>query len=328
MALAASTPSPAPGTSTGIARWSTDLVTQDQRLDYWVGAICEAFLEMDCDSVRRNSFDGSLQCLATPSINLNVVRAAPQEVFRTRQAITRASASPFYLISDTRYHWHVKQDGEALRLRPGDAVLVDASRPYEFHFPEGVDCLSVQMPRHWLGQWLQAPDARGLRALRAEEGWGRSVHAMTQQLCSNLGNALALPQPLIADHLGAVMAATFNPQDAMPPQQAAGLRERAEHLMLERLSQSQLTATVIADALGISPRTLHRAFAKDGLPFLQQLQVLRIRRAADMLRATAFARLTSAEVGRRCGFTDASHFTRVFKANTGRTPAQWRGTMH
>ncbi len=140
---------------------------QDQRLDYWVGAICEAFLEMDCDSVRRSSFDGSLQCLATPSVNLNIVKAAPQEVFRTRRAITRASASPFYLISEARHHWQVKQDGEALRLRPGDAVLVDASKPYEFHFPEGVDCLSVQMPRQWLGQWLQAPEARGLHPARA-----------------------------------------------------------------------------------------------------------------------------------------------------------------
>jgi AraC family transcriptional activator of tynA and feaB len=94
--------------------------------------------------------------------------------------------------------------------------------------------------------------------------------------------------------------------------------------MRERLSQVQLTAPAVAEALGISPRTLHRAFAKDELSFLQQLQALRIQRAADMLRATAFMRLTVAEVGRRCGFADASHFTRAFKARTGHTPAHWR----
>lgn len=313
-----------PTAAAGIARWSTDRVTPDQRLDYWVGAICEAFLEMDCDSVRSHAFDGSLQCLPMPSVNLNVVKAAPQDVFRTRRAITRASASPFYLISEASHHWHVRQDGHDLRLRPGDAVLVDASKPYEFHFTEGVDCLSVQMPRQWLGQWLQAPEAHGLRALRADEGWGRSIGAMTHQLCGGLDQALALPQPLIADHIGALLAATFNPQDAMPGRQAGSLREMAEQRMAERLSQAQLTAPVIAAALGISPRTLHRAFAKEGQSFLQRLQAMRVQRAADMLQSTAFSRLTTSEIGRRCGFADASHFTRAFKARAGLTPAQWR----
>jgi AraC family transcriptional activator of tynA and feaB len=31
-------------------RWTTDVVETGHRLDYWVGAICVAFLEMDCSS--------------------------------------------------------------------------------------------------------------------------------------------------------------------------------------------------------------------------------------------------------------------------------------
>lgn len=317
----------APSAPPRIVRWSTDRVLPEQRLDYWVGAICEAFLEMECDSAQRNAFEGSLQCLPMASIDINVVKTVQQEVFRTRIAITRSSTSPFYLITDPTCVWRVRQDGHDLRLRPGDSVLVDASRPYEFHFPGGADCLSVQMPRWWVSNWLHSPDVHGPRTLRADEGWGRAVNAMAHQLCSNIDHALALPPSVIADHLGALLAATFNPQDATPSVHASILRERAELLMAERLSLPQLTAPLIADALDVSPRTLHRAFAKDGVTFLQKLQMLRTQRASSMLRSTAFARLTTAEIGRRCGFPDASHFTRTFKARTGQTPAQWRSAM-
>lgn len=38
--------------------WSTHSVASPERLDYWVGAICEAFLEMDCTSREPAEFAG------------------------------------------------------------------------------------------------------------------------------------------------------------------------------------------------------------------------------------------------------------------------------
>jgi hypothetical protein len=43
-----------------------------------------------------------------------------------------------------------------------------------------------------------------------------------------------------------------------------------------------------------------------------------------MLQSPAFNRLTTAEIGRRAGFADASHFTKVIRAQTGQTPLQMR----
>jgi AraC family transcriptional activator of tynA and feaB len=37
-----------------------------------------------------------------------------------------------------------------------------------------------------------------------------------------------------------------------------------------------------------------------------------------------FNRVTTAEVGRRAGFTNSSHFARVMRKRTGHTPLQWR----
>ena len=70
--------------------WSTEAVAPHERLDYWVGAICEAFLEMSCDSRNDQPFAGKLMHLQADAISFTQVIAAPAEVSRTRQAIARS----------------------------------------------------------------------------------------------------------------------------------------------------------------------------------------------------------------------------------------------
>jgi AraC-like DNA-binding protein len=43
-----------------------------------------------------------------------------------------------------------------------------------------------------------------------------------------------------------------------------------------------------------------------------------------MLRSPLFDRMTTAEVGRRAGFSDASHFVKVLGRRTGQTPMRMR----
>ena len=47
-------------------------------------------------------------------------------------------------------------------------------------------------------------------------------------------------------------------------------------------------------------------------------------RRLRMLQSLLFDRVTTAEIGRRAGFSDASHFTRVVRRRTGQTPHQMR----
>src|SRR4029450_2623097 len=48
-------------TTAGIETWSTNLVEPGRRLDYWIGAVCECFLEMDIKTPVRAGFDCSIQ---------------------------------------------------------------------------------------------------------------------------------------------------------------------------------------------------------------------------------------------------------------------------
>lgn len=309
--------------------WSTDAVAPAQRLDYWVGAICEAFLEMDCSSREAPSFGGTLQSLPVDTITFNQVVASTQDVYRTPHCIAHSAYHHFYLITQLHSGWHVRQGGHVAQLRPGDAVLVDAAQPYELHFPQGVACLSVQLPRSWVGRWLAQPQSRWPRTVARDSGWGQTLSALSLQLGREPALAAAMPAQLLSDHLGAVLAAALEPQLPLAGTTGAATRsvyERACALLRAQLDQPGLQAASLALQAGVSPRSLHRAFAAQGATFAGTLRKLRLAQAAHLLAQRRMAHVATSELGRRCGFADASHFVREFQREYGATPARWRRT--
>ena len=80
----------------------------------------------------------------------------------------------------------------------------------------------------------------------------------------------------------------------------------------------------VAAVLNLSPRTLHRVLASYGETFGRKLIDARFDVAMRMLESRLFDQVTTAEIGRRAGFPNASHFTRVCRARRGCTPGQLR----
>ncbi len=110
-------------------------------------------------------------------------------------------------------------------LRPGDVVLLDSARPYELHFPEGVHCVSLQLPRAWVGQWLEQPEVRGPRVAWRDQGWGQSLGALAVQLARDPALAQALPPALLSDHLGALLCALLRARIDQPGLSAPALAQ-------------------------------------------------------------------------------------------------------
>lgn len=248
-----------------LREWTTAQAQAPERLDYWVGAICEAFLEMDCSSRAADCFDGELIHLPLTQLAVNRVRASTQDVYRTPAGIARSRSQPFYLITQTEHPWHVRQGGHCLHLRPGDAVLVDAAQPYELHFPQSVACLSVQMPRAWVGQWLRTVDTAAARVAHREQGWGAILSALCLQLGRQPELALQMAPDWLEGQFGALMTAALEPSiTEIPVKAGQALHRRAVASMRERLDQPGWRAAELAAELGVSLRTLHRAFTDVG----------------------------------------------------------------
>jgi AraC-like DNA-binding protein len=84
-----------------------------------------------------------------------------------------------------------------------------------------------------------------------------------------------------------------------------------------------LSLKVISENLNVHPSYLSREFSKyfDDLSFGDYIRKLRIEKATVLLIGSPYS---LAEIAYLTGFSDQSHFNRIFKKNIGVTPSQYR----
>ncbi|WP_207434269.1 chromate resistance protein ChrB domain-containing protein [Sabulibacter ruber] len=79
----------------------------------------------------------------------------------------------------------------------------------------------------------------------------------------------------------------------------------------------------ISEALDVHPAYVSRVFSKyfDNLSFGEYIRKLRIEKALNLLHTSGYS---LAEVAYLTGFSDQSHFTRIFRQYMGQSPSEYR----
>jgi AraC-like DNA-binding protein len=77
----------------------------------------------------------------------------------------------------------------------------------------------------------------------------------------------------------------------------------------------------VARALSLSERSLQRRLAEHGTSLKKEIAGARVRKAQRLLAETD---VPISQVAYDVGCASPSHFSRLFRSETGETPAQWR----
>lgn len=124
-------------------------------------------------------------------------------------------------------------------------------------------------------------------------------------------------------------AANLRPCKRCRPEQQAWrgsneeLVERAKE-MIERCYREELGLAEVANRLFVSPYHLHRTFRKIvGVTPAQFLNVVRLQEAKRLLSQTD---RSVTEVALAVGFQSVSHFSSVFRKETGQSPSHYKKT--
>jgi AraC-like DNA-binding protein len=83
----------------------------------------------------------------------------------------------------------------------------------------------------------------------------------------------------------------------------------------------------VARSQGISPRYLHRLFETTGTSFTAHVTELRLQWAFALLTEACQRERRIADVALEAGFSDISHFNRLFRARFGDTPSGVRARV-
>ncbi|MFK4548292.1 AraC-like DNA-binding protein [Streptomyces tendae] len=226
----------------------------------------------------------------------------------------------------------VVQNGRECLLRPGECAVYESIAPYTHLFDKGVDYRFIHFPR----AALALPD-RLLRDITAVPlGSDSPIARLAFTYFSQLAVTDELHQGVHADAvvepsielLRAVLTSQHgNASLARAPLEAT-LGLRITQFLRTHLAGPDLSAARIAAAHGISVRHLYAVLSRSGINLGDWI---RTRRLAACRRELAgpYGRLrTIAAVGRRWGFVDATHFSKVFKQAYGISPRAWRDQNH
>ena len=210
----------------------------------------------------------------------------------------------------------VRQGESQAALAPGSVVVWDSETPAEFLVREPLVKRSLLVPKAALAE----VGARG------ELMTGSVLDATAPAVTLLSGYLDALSATIDQLPLGALPAARNATIELLAaalqepvrvPQATAATRTVAEAYIDKHLRQQRLSAAEVSRAVGVSVRSLHRAFEDSGESVASFIRLRRLARARDDL----LAGMSVGQVARRWHYTDPSHFSRSFKRHFGVNPS-------
>jgi len=265
-------------------------------------------------------------------------RSETSSIISAKRAPVRQGHAPCTITSDDISFgcvldapWHVTQHGRGIALQPGDGVLLSNADPGALTFPPACRCVTFGMPRAAL-----SPLARDLGAPfpRRIPAASPALQMLLRYLDLGQDNHVAADPDLQAafkQHVCELLAlALITTRDAAQPAQPRGLaavRLRAMQDDIRRsCRQPDLSVHAVAARQGVSARYAQRVFEETGSTFTEYLTEQRLLATHQALRHAHGERTPISGIAYDCGFSDISHFNRLFRQRFGCTPSDVRKT--
>lgn len=246
---------------------------------------------------------------------------------RSRDLIDSTVPDFFILNIVRRGAMRQKQFGRSIELSAGHMALFSSRFPMESEQLSTTSAINLKIPGAPLRSALGTPEdicavpvsvRRGLGAVF----YGCLMRALRESDRIDEDQLTTLSHQVI--DLFALVGAEPIARRAPAATSSDVLLDRAERYIAANIGDPQLNATSVAKALRISAGHLHAIAQKRGPTIGRIILRKRLERCADMLRDNRMSGRTILDIAMHCGFNNASHFCRVFKAHFGQSPRAYR----
>lgn len=306
----------------------TEDVTEGDRFAQWRHWISATFVPLECAPVSREPFRGEVAHWELGELQVSRVDADPHLASRTRRMIAVKDEGYYKVGLLTRGSCQLTQDGREAVLRPGDLAIYDCRRPYTVSFAEAHQMSFLMFPCERLRLPPAAVDQVLATRVSSSESTGSLVAPFLRRLVANLQDSGDLVNRRLADNVLDLLATLFGERAGGPPSDPAVVRRS---LLLAvcawidgNLGEPGLDPDTIAHANHISVRYLHKLFHDQGTSVARWVRERRLDNCRRDLENPALAERGVLAIGRRWGFDDPAHFSKVFKASYGEPPGQYR----
>jgi len=301
---------------------STDPIRPSERQAFWTDAISRSFAPVETRPLGSTEVSGHFDFVELGAAKLVRFDSSPQCYSRDARLVSRAGSDEFMFDFQRRGRSLMRQAGNEGTIEPGQGVLYDARRPFEdrlYAESRRTELLIATVPAAPLLKTCPEAERFCARPIPLSGALGRAVAASIDASIST--TRTGANETDIVAWLAALLRL------------AAGLGHGLSRASLFGLLDAHLTSNIaclppapaIAARFGIAERTLHRIFADRDTTFERHVLKRKADLLRELLRQASAASMPIARLAMQCGFSDAAHATRTFKAFYGMTPRDYRG---
>ncbi len=305
---------------------TTDDYAPADRAPVWRDWVWKQFGGLESDLYGDTDFDGHIASARAGDLILTKLEANRHRVVRTRDMVRASEEGYLKIVAPMKGSAGVEQMGRQAWVTPGAWTIYDTTGSYAVANPERVEHLIVMLPK---AQMIE----RGLRLenLMARPVGGASgiarvalstMRSTFQELPHMSADAARGAGELIAQ-LVRLSLIELSGQETQLTQRAA-LKDRIRAYVALHLRDPELTVDQIATALNCSKRHLYNAFAEEDQTLASYIQGLRLEACIRELQHPMARTRPITDIALSWGFNSPSHFSRVFREHTGKSPSEFR----
>lgn len=295
-----------------------------QPLKVWREEVARAVLALDFKPLGDAPFHAeTTPLLASKSVQVLRWRHTPGHTFRD-EALVKDGLSAYALVVPERSIEYAQRHGSG-RLRAGEATLLNTAEPGSLGSPSPSCYVALVVPD-------VAEIDGGLVEPLLGKTWPRTLPAL-RLLRAYLSALAELPTaelaPLAARHVtDLMMLAARQRLDLDTVEQAQSVEDQRVMVAFDFIARNfrdpLLAEPAVAASQGISTRYLQRLLEKAGVRFTDRVNELRLDAARGALVDLSLDHLRISDIALDCGFSDISHFNRMFRRRFGATPSAMR----
>lgn len=305
---------------------STDNFAPRDRAPVWRDWIWKHFGGLESDLYGDTDFDGEMVSAQAGDVVLTRLEANRHRVVRTPDMVRASDAGYLKIVAPLQGRAGVEQMGRRAWVSPGAWTIYDTTGSYAVDNPERVEHLIVMLPKAQLierGLPLENLMARHVGGASGIARVALTTMRSTYQELPNMSPAAARGAGELIAQLVRLSLIELAGQATAVTQREA-LKDRIRAYVSTRLRDPALSIEQIAHALNCSKRHLHNAFAGETDTLASYILHLRLEACIRELQQSGPQARPITDIALSWGFSNLSHFSRVFRSHTGLSPSEFR----
>ncbi|WP_416984438.1 helix-turn-helix domain-containing protein [Streptomyces sp. T028] len=295
-------------------------------LGAWTDAIRDTFVALDIRPDDSGRFTGTVRTRRLAHLMAADVLATSQTFDRTGRLTSRQPLDLMQIGMVVAGEGELIQDGRTCTLKPGDFAIYESARPFTWQLRPDWHLRVFTWPRESIPLSETRSQELTARTVRADSAVGQLLSPLLSGLLIHDRDVSSGGAIRLADEIAelAITAALEESDPGDPDSRALEFRETILRYIDAHLDDAELTPQQIAQAFFISPRTLHRLFARFGETVAATIRLRRLRACREAMLSPQNAHWPLTDIASRFAFADLAVFSRAFKSRYGVSPSRYR----